>query len=141
MCVVCCFVQFYDRVSQNEQMNFLFPPLFVMTLCFFSVRKYSPPLPVTVSNKGPPSLIFVNLAPLIPATTGILFLIWRVFCQLCGSSVIVKQSWSLINPIQSARIKFVLRLIFFLVGNMPLNFLTFLKLPLWSSRKQGEKLA
>ena len=28
--------------------------------------------------------------------------------------------------------------IFFLVGNMPLNFLTFLKLPLWSSRKKPE---
>ena len=27
----------------------------------------------------------------------------------------------------------------FLVGNMPLNFLTFLKLPLWSSRKKPER--
>ena len=29
--------------------------------------------------------------------------------------------------------------IFFLVGNMPLNFLTFLKLTLWSSRKKTER--
>ena len=41
------------------------------------------------------------------------------------------------NTVQSARIKFVLRFLFFLVGNMPLNFFTFLKLPLWSIRKQG----
>ena len=33
---------------------------------------------------------------------------------------------------------FFLRLLFFLIGNMPLNFLTFLKLLLWSSRKKPE---
>ena len=39
---------------------------------------------------------------------------------------------------QSARISFFLRLLSFLVGNMPLNFLTFLKLSLWSSKKNPE---